>query len=78
MMGMDDVRSRHRAEQTGGDGMRRVSTQPAQGAQRAALQAARFAFDVWQATEADQLALDARATGERPRELERVAFAAAE
>ena len=54
-----------------------MSAQPGHGTQRAALQSAWFALGVGLATEGDQLALDARAAGERPRELEWVAFAAA-
>ena len=77
MMGMDGD-ARDTAENGRGDGMRWMSAQPGHGTQRAALQSAWFALDVRPATEADQLALDAWAAGERPRELERVAFAAAE
>ena len=78
MMGMDDVRSGHSRDQTRRDGMRRMSAPPTQRAQGPALQSARFAFDARLTTEADQLALDAPARGERARQLERVAFAAAE
>ena len=45
--------------------------------QRPSLQPAGFAFDTRLTTEADQLAFDAPARGERARQLERVAFAAA-
>jgi hypothetical protein len=77
MMGMDDVRSGHSRDQTRRDGVRRVSAQPAHRAQRSSLQPARFALDARLTTEADQLAFDAPARGERARQLERVAFAAA-
>jgi hypothetical protein len=77
MMGMDDVRSGHSRDQTRRDGMRRMSAQPTQRAQRPSLQPARFPFDARLKTEADQLAFDSRARGERARQLERVAFAAA-
>jgi len=76
MMGVNDVGARHRGEQTRRNWMGRVTAQPGQRAQRAAHQPTWFTLEVRRPTEAEQLALDV--PGQRARQLERVAFAAAE
>jgi hypothetical protein len=76
MMGVDDVRSRHRREQGWRDRIRRVAAQPANGAQRAAQQSTRLALEARDPTESDELAVDG--SGQGTRQFERIAFAAAE
>jgi len=76
MMGMDNVRPRHCREQARRDRMGRMTAQPAHGAERASQQPTGFSFCTRVTAEADQLALDV--SGQRARQLERVAFPAAE
>ena len=76
MMGMDDVRPRQCREQTWRDRMGRMTAQPTHGAQRAAAQTRDFVLETRLAPERDQLAFDV--FGQGARQLERVAFAAAE
>jgi hypothetical protein len=76
MMGMDDVGAGDGSEQAWRHRVGRVTAQPAQRAQRPPRKSARFTLNVRAPTEGEQLALDV--PGQRPRQLERVAFAAAE
>jgi len=76
MMGMDDPRAAQRTRKTRRERVCRMPAQPAHSAQRSDPQSATFLFHTALATKRDQLAVDM--ARQRPRQLERIAFTAAE